>query len=157
MPMTTETSQDSQPLPTGFAAVRSYTQLGRDLVTLWLGASDQIIRLSVETNEATVEAVRARFGRWAVPVTSDVWNWWANAAAGLLGAYTETLQKPPATPAPPPTSENAEVTIEVDVTETPTDAAPTRERAAAADVAAPKVTASTARRSRPEKSDRRGP
>src|SRR5438094_10488681 len=99
MSMTIETSHDSQALPGGFAAVRTYTQLGRDLVMLWLAASDQIIRLFVETNETAIEAVRARFGRGAVPATSDVWNWWANAAAGLLGAYTETLQKPPATPA----------------------------------------------------------
>jgi hypothetical protein len=147
MSKTIDTSHDSQALPAGFTAVRTYTQLGRDLVALWLGAADQIIRLSVETNETAIEAVRARFGRSAVPATSDVWNWWANAAAGLLGAYTETLQTPPAAPPPYPTSENAEAAIEVDVTETKTGAAPpTRERAAAAEVAAPKVTASTAPR-----------
>ena len=151
MSMTTDTSHDSQALPAGLGAVRTYTQLGRDLAALWLTAADQVIRLSVETNETAIEAVRARFGRWAVPATSDVWNWWGNAAAGLLGAYSETLLKPPATPASL-TSENAEppIEIDVDVTETATAAPAIRERAAAAEAAAPKVTASTTRRSRRE-------
>jgi hypothetical protein len=144
--MTADTSWDSQGLP-GFAAVRTYTQLGRDLAALWATTSERMVCLSVETNEAAMEAVRDRFGPTAVPRASEVWNWWASAAAGLFGAYAETLQMG-AGPVPSATGATEAPTIEIDVTETATADVRARERAAAAEARPPKVTASTTRRSR---------
>jgi hypothetical protein len=144
--MTADTSWDPQGLP-GFAAVRSYTQFGRDLAALWATTSERMVCLSVETNEAAMEAVRARFGPSAVPRATEVWNWWAGATAGLFGAYAETLQKG-ATPAPTAIGATETPTIEIDVTETATAGVKARERAAAAEARSPKVTASTTRRSR---------
>jgi hypothetical protein len=144
--MTAETSWDAQGLP-GFTAVSTYTQLGRDLAAIWATTSERMVCLSVETNEAAMEAVRVTFGPAAVPRASEMWNWWASAAAGLLGAYAETLQKG-ARPVPTAAGATEAPTIEIDVTETANADVRPRERAAAAEARPPKVTASTTRRSR---------
>src|SRR2546421_436726 len=91
--MTTEPRQGSQALPAGMDAVRTYNQLGRDLVTLWVATAEQMIRLSADANEVAIERVRGTFGRWVAPGGSDVWNWWTSTAAGFLGAYRETLEQ----------------------------------------------------------------
>ena len=154
--MTTEPRQGSQALPAGLDAVRMYNQLGRDLVTLWVATAEQMIRLSVDTNQVAIERVRATLGRWAAPGGSEVWNWWASTAARFLGAYRETLEKG-AAPAPAATTtETEEPTIEVDVTETATDVR-SRERVAAADMDTPKATASTSRRRSSGGADVAGP
>ena len=125
--MTADTPRDLEGLP-GLAAARTYAQLGRDLLALWASTGEQMIRLSVDTGETATDAVRARFGRWAVPGATDVWTWWASSAAGFLGAYAETLQKG-ARPAPA-TPESAGPTIEVDVTESATRGGRARQRVA---------------------------
>src|SRR5581483_1414137 len=89
--MTADTAWDLQALP-GFAAVRTYAQLSRDLAELWSGTGQQMVLLSMETNETALEAVRANLGRWAMP-GAEVWNWWAAAIAGFLGAYTDLAQR----------------------------------------------------------------
>jgi len=137
---------DFQALP-GFTAVRTYAQLSRDLAEVWSGTSQQMILLSVETNEAAVAAVRANLGRWAVP-GAEVWNWWAAATAGFAGAYQDLAQRRAAgavsgaRPAEAPA-------VEVDLT-TDEQAVDVRagERAAAAEVEIPQATASTVRRRR---------
>src|SRR5262245_3712434 len=87
MSMTLDTPQDSEALAVGFEAVRTSSQFGRDLATVWVAAAQQMVLLSVETNEAAIEAFRSRFWRPTTPTAADLWNWWASAAAGLLGAY----------------------------------------------------------------------
>jgi hypothetical protein len=146
--MTADTAWDLQALP-GFAAVRTYAQLSRDLAELWSGTSQQMVLLSVETNETALEAVRASLGRWALP-GADVWNWWAAATAGFLGAYQDVARRPAAGPVPP--SGDAPVdgpAVEVDLTgdESPVDVRP-QGRVAASDVEIPQATASTTRRRR---------
>ena len=141
---------DFQALP-GFTAVRTFAQLSRDLAELWSGTSQQMILLSVETNETAIDAVRANLGRWAVP-GAELWNWWAAATAGFLGAYQDLAQRRAAGAAAGagPVSAPAEtVTVEVDLTgeDQSVDVRPT-ERVAAADVEVPKATASTTRRRR---------
>ena len=116
MSMTLDTSQDSEALAIGFEALRNSSQLGRDLVTLWLGTTEQLILLSVETNEAAMEILRARFGGAAMPAAL-AWNWWAGTAAGFLGAYQETLTSPLAAPAPTAPPRNGRAPVEVDLTE----------------------------------------
>jgi len=141
--MTVDTAWDLQALP-GFAAVRTYAQVSRDLAELWSGTSQQMVLLAVETNETALDAVRANLGRWALP-GAEVWNWWAAATAGFLGAYQDLARRrsvaaPPATAAPP---------VELDLTEEgpPVDVT-ARERVAAAEVEVPQATASTPRRRR---------
>jgi len=137
---------DFQALP-GFTAVRTYAQLSRDLAELWSGTSQQMILLGVETNEAAVDAVRANLGRWAVP-GAELWNWWAAATAGFLGAYQDLAQRRAAgagsgaRPAEAPA-------VEVDLT-SEEQAVDVRagERVAAAEVEIPQASASTTRRRR---------
>jgi|GEM_PF-4914445 len=140
--MTADTAWDLQALP-GFAAVRTYAQLSRDLAELWSGTGQQLILLSVETNEMAVAAVRATFGPAAVP-SAELWNWWASATAGFLGAYQDLAQRRfvAASPVPAPP-------VELDLTEEepPVDVR-AREQIAAAEVEIPRATASTTRRRR---------
>jgi hypothetical protein len=158
--MTADTVWDLQALP-GFAAVQTYAQLSRDFAELWSGTSQQLVLLSVETNEAAVDAVRASVGRWAMP-GAEAWNWWAAATAGFLGAYQDVARRrtaaapaaaAPAAAAPPaaaPPDAPAEAPpVELDLTEKapPVDVR-ARERVAAADVEIPQATASTTRRRR---------
>jgi hypothetical protein len=117
MSMTFDTPQDSEALAVGFEALRTSAQLGRDLATVWAGVAEQIILLSVETNEAVIEIFRGRFGGSAIPVAATAWNWWAGTAAGLLDAYQETLQKPLAATALPARSENGPAAVELDLTD----------------------------------------
>jgi hypothetical protein len=117
MSMTLDTPQDSQALAVGFEAVRTSTLFGRDLATVWVAAAQQIVLLSVETNEAAIEVFRTRFGPSAIPTAADVWNWWAGVAAGLIGAYHETLKIPLAPPVPTAVYGNGETAIEVNLTE----------------------------------------
>jgi hypothetical protein len=146
--MTVDTSWGSQGLP-GFAAARTYTQLGRDFAALWATTSERMVCLSVETNESAMEALRASFGPAVVPGVSEVWNWWASAAAGLFGAYAETLQMG-ARPAPELTNgaEAPATEIEIDVTEPAMAEVRAPKRAAAAEARPPRVTAPTNRRRR---------
>lgn len=152
--MTAATTWDLQALP-GFAAVQTYAQLSRDLAELWSGTSQQMVLLSVETNETALEAVRANLGRWAMP-GAEVWNWWAAATAGFLGAYTDLAQRRSASAAPAAGAAAAGAAapaeaspVEVDLTggESPVDLRP-KEQVAAADVEIPQATASTTRRRR---------
>ena len=141
---------DFQALP-GFNAVRTYAQLSRDLAELWSGTSQQMILLSVETNETAVAAVRAGLGRWAVP-GAEVWNWWAAATAGFLGAYHDLAQRRAAGAAAGARPAEAPP-VEVDLTNQE-QAVDVRagERAAAAGVEIPQATASTVRRRRSSRS-----
>jgi hypothetical protein len=149
--MTADTAWDLQALP-GFSAVRTYAQLSRDLAELWSGTSQQLILLSVETNETALEAVRASLGRWAMP-GAEVWNWWAAATAGVLGAYQDLAQRRTAAAAAAPSAAGG-VPAEVDLTEAerPIDVRSpsprTGERVAAAGVEVPQARASTSGRRR---------
>jgi hypothetical protein len=151
--MTAATVWDLQALP-GFAAVQTYAQLSRDLAELWSGTSQEMVLLSVETNETALEAVRANLGRWAMP-GAEVWNWWAAATAGFLGAYTDLAQRrsaaaPAAAAAPATAAAPVEASpVELDLTgeESPFDLR-SKDRVAAADVEVPRATASTTRRRR---------
>jgi hypothetical protein len=145
--MTAATVWDLQALP-GFAAVQTYAQLSRDLAELWSGTSQEMVLLSVETNETALEAVRANLGRWAMP-GAEVWNWWAAATAGFLGAYTDLAQRRSAA-APAAAAAPVEASpVELDLTgeESPVDLR-SKDRVAAADVEVPRATASTTRRRR---------
>jgi len=146
--MTADTAWDLQALP-GFSATRTSVQLSRDLAELWSGTAQQMILLGIETNELAVEAVRATFGRWALP-GAEAWNWWAAATAGFAGAYQDlarrrTVAAPPAAAAPP-------VVVDLTEEEPPVDVrAPLPrkgERVAAAEAEIPRATASTTRRRR---------
>jgi hypothetical protein len=141
--MTADRAWDLQALP-GFAAVRTYAQLSRDLAELWSGASQQMILLSVETNETAMAAVRATFGPAALP-SAEVWNWWASATAGFLGAYQDLVQRRPV--AGPPSAALPPVELDLTQEEPPVDVR-ARERVAAAEVDIPQATASTTRRRR---------
>ncbi|HZQ79161.1 MAG TPA: hypothetical protein VFE55_17630 [Acidimicrobiia bacterium] len=144
--MTADTPWDFQALP-GFTAVRTYAQLSRDLAELWSGTSQQMILLSVETNETAVDAVRANLGRWSVP-GAEVWNWWAAATAGFLGAYQDLAQRR-AAGAPAGARPTQAPPVDVDLT-TEEEAVDVRagERVAAAEVEMPQARASTVRRRR---------
>ncbi len=145
--MTPDAPWDLQDLP-GFAAVRTYAQLSRDLAELWSGTSQQLVLLSVETNETAVEAARANLGRWAMP-GAEVWNWWAAATAGFFGAYQDLAQRRAAAAPPAAAAPSDAPPVELDLTEeeSPVDVR-AKERIAAADVEIPQATASTTRRRR---------
>jgi len=139
--MTAETAWDLQAFP-GFAAVRTYAQLSRDLAELWSGTSQQMILLSVETNETALDAVRANVGRWAMP-GAEVWNWWAAATAGVLGAYQDLARRRFAAAG----ADGPAVELDLTAEEPPVDVS-AGERTAAAEVEIPQATASTTRRRR---------
>jgi hypothetical protein len=109
-------------------------------------SAQDALRLSVETQESAVDAVRAAFGSWVFPAVSlDVWKWWYGSGIGMLSGYAEMITRTPASGTRDVGVPTA-VPTEVDVTDARADGIQTTQRAAAADASSARVTASARRK-----------
>jgi hypothetical protein len=130
-------------VPLGLDAVRTYTQLGRDLLALSVSSAEEVLRLSAETQEAAAEKFRVAFGSWAFPaVNLEVWKWWQGVGVGFLASYADMITRAPTTDAGVPVT----VSTEVDVTDPRPNRAQPARRAAAAETGSARVTAPARRK-----------
>jgi hypothetical protein len=145
MPTATPTSTrpDAPAVPLGLDAVRTFTQLGRDLLALSVSSAEEVLRLSGETQEAAVEKFRVAFGSSVFPAVSlDVWKWWQGVGVGVLSSYADMMTRTPTTGAGVPVT----VSTEVDLTDPRPDRAQPARRAAAAETGSARVTAPARRK-----------